>query len=105
VGIAGRSDERSNPRRTQVSVTVERKFAVEVTYNGITKKLEVEPEERVSALLQKAIAAFGVTQQPHLLGLFRLDGTEIPDNQSIEQAGIRPNEHLLLRPSAVRGGR
>ena len=87
-----------------MSVTVERKFAVEVSYNGIGKRFEVEPEERITALLKQAIAAFGITQQPHLLSLFRSDGTELSDNQSIEQAGIKPGEVLLLRPSTVRGG-
>jgi proteasome lid subunit RPN8/RPN11 len=85
-------------------VQTEKKFAVEVTYNGITKSLNVNPEERVSALLQQAISAFGITQNPHLLGLFRDNGTEVPDNQSIESAGLKPGELLLLRPSAVRGG-
>ncbi len=87
-----------------MSVTVDRKFAVEVSYNGIDKRFEVEAEERVKALLQQAISAFGVTQQPHLLSLFRQDGTELSDDQSIEQAGIEPGQVLLLRPSKVKGG-
>lgn len=87
-----------------MSVIAEKKFAVEVTYNGITKLLQVNPEERVQALLQQAIAAFGITQNPHLLGLFRDNGTELPDNQSVENAGLKPGELLLLRPSVVRGG-
>lgn len=87
-----------------MSVIVERKFAVEVSYNGITKALQVEPEERVTALLQKAIAVFGITQNQHLLSLFRVDGSVVPEDQSVEQAGLKPNEHLLLRPNAVKGG-
>jgi hypothetical protein len=87
-----------------VSVTVERKFAVEVSYNGIDKRFEVEPEEHVKALLQQAISAFGIIQQPHIQSLFRQDGTEVSDDQSIEQAGIKPGEVLLLRPSKVKGG-
>ncbi len=87
-----------------MSVTVEKKFAVAVVYNGITKPFEVDPEEQVRALLQQAIAAFGVTQQPHLLGLFRTNGSEVPDNESVERAGLKPGEVLLLRPSAGRGG-
>jgi hypothetical protein len=87
-----------------MTLMVEKKFAVEVAYNGVTKSLQVDPEERVSALLQKAIAAFGITQNQHLLGLFRQDGTEVPDNESVERAGLKPGELLLLRPSAVRGG-
>jgi hypothetical protein len=87
-----------------MSVAVEKKFAVAVVYNGVTKPFEVDPEEQVRALLQQAIAAFGVTQQPHLLGLFRTNGSELPDNESVERAGLKPGEVLLLRPSAVRGG-
>jgi Protein of Unknown function (DUF2604) len=87
-----------------MDVTVERKFAVEVSYNGIDKPFQVEPEERVKALLQQAISAFGITQQPHIQSLFREDGTELSDDQSIEQAGIKPGDVLLLRPSKVKGG-
>jgi hypothetical protein len=87
-----------------MNVTTEKKFAVEVVYNGVTKSLEVEPEERVSALLQKAIQIFRITQNPHLLSLFRQDGSVVPENDSLERAGIKPCETLLLRPNAVKGG-
>ncbi len=87
-----------------MSVIAERKFAVDVVYNGITKPLQVEPEERVTVLLQKAIAAFGITQQPHLLSLFRQDGSVVPENESVERAGLKPGEILLLRQNVVKGG-
>ncbi len=87
-----------------MSVIVERKFVVDVIYNGITKPLQVEPEEQVTALLQRAIAAFGITQQPHLLSLFRQDGSVLPENASVEGAGLKPGEILLLRPNVVKGG-
>ncbi len=87
-----------------MSVIVERKFAVVVVYNGITKPLQVEPEEQVMALLQRAIAAFGITQQPHLLSLFRQDGSVVPENESVERAGLKQGEILLLRPNVVKGG-
>ena len=54
-----------------MTTMVEKKFFVEIVYNGVTKPLQVQPEEQVTALLQKAIAAFGITQNPHLLSLFR----------------------------------
>jgi hypothetical protein len=88
-----------------MSVVTEKKFVVQVVYNGITKPLDVGPEERVTALLQHAIAIFGMTQQPHLLSLFRQDGTVVPENESVERAGLRPDEVLLLRPNAVKGGK
>ena len=87
-----------------MDVLTEKKFAVEVTYNGVTKAIEVNLEERVQAVLQRAIAAFGITQNPHLLGLFRENGTEVPDNESVEGARLKPGELLLLRPSSVRAG-
>src|SRR5437016_2024105 len=87
-----------------MTVRVEKKFVVEVVYNGVTKPIEVQPEEQVTALLHKAIAAFGITQNAHLLSLFRQDGTAVQENESAERAGLKPNELLLLRPNAVKGG-
>jgi hypothetical protein len=87
-----------------VTVIVEKKFVVDVVYNGITKPIQVEPEEQVTALLNKAIAVFGITQNPHLLSLFREDGSIVQENESIERAGLKPGEVLLLRPNAVKGG-
>jgi len=87
-----------------METTVEKKFAVEIVYNGVTKKLEVEVEEKVAAVLQKAIAEFHVTQNPHLLSLYRQDGSQVPENESVERAGIKSREILLLRPNAVKGG-
>jgi hypothetical protein len=89
---------------TLVEQKVEKKFVVDIVYNGITKALQVEPEERITALLQRAIAAFGITQNQHLLSLFRQDGTVVPENESVERAGLKPHEILLLRPNAVKGG-
>ena len=87
-----------------MTTLVEKKFVVDITYNGVTKPFQVEPEERVTTLLQKAIAAFGVTQNQHLLSLFRQDGTVVPENETIERADLKPHEILLLRPNAVKGG-
>ncbi|MBZ5697624.1 MAG: hypothetical protein LAN18_03660 [Acidobacteriia bacterium] len=87
-----------------MNVIVEKKFVVEVVYNGVEKPFDVQPEEQVTALLQKAIATFGITQNPHLLSLFRQDGSVVPENESVERAGIKPGEILLLRPNAVKGG-
>jgi len=87
-----------------MNLTIERKFAVEIVYNGVAKSLHVEPEEQVSALLRKAIAAFGIAQNPHLLSFYREDGSVVPENESVERAGLKPGEILLLRPNAVKGG-
>jgi hypothetical protein len=87
-----------------MTVMVEKKFAVDVVYNGVTKPIEVQPEEQVTALLHKAISSFGITQNAHLLSLYRQDGSLVPEGESVERAGLKPNEVLLLRPNAVKGG-
>lgn len=85
-------------------VAAEKKFVVDIVYNGVTKPFQMQPEERVTALLSQAIASFGIAQNQHLFSLFREDGTAVPENASAEQAGLKPNEVLLLRPNAVKGG-
>ena len=55
-------------------------------------------------MLKKAIALFGITQNAHLLSLFRQDGTVVDEGQTVEQAGLKPSEELLLRPNVVKGG-
>jgi len=86
------------------AAAIEKKFAVEIVYNGVTKSLSVQPEEQATAILARAIALFGITQNPHLLSLFREDGTVVPENESAERAGLKAGEVLLLRPNAVKGG-
>jgi hypothetical protein len=80
-----------------------RGFRVEVLYDGVKKPFEVRPIEAVKTLLDKAVAAFGPLQNPHLLGLFK-GGAELPDTSSLKDAGVKPHDVLLLRPSQVRGG-
>lgn len=88
-----------------MSTAVLTKFDVEIVYNGISKPLKVELHESVMAVLQRAIAEFHITQNPHLLSLFKQDGSVVPENESVERAGLKPGEVLLLRPNAVKGGR
>jgi len=87
-----------------MTVMVEKKFAVDIVYNGVTKPIEVHPEEQVTALLHKAISSFGITQNAHLLSLYRQDGSLVPEGESVERAGLTRNEVVLLRPNAVKGG-
>ena len=79
-------------------------FKVTVLYNGVPKQFEVRRDELVQRLLDQARQAFGPINNPHLLGLFTKAGVELNDNQTIEAAGVKPDEVLLLRPSTVRGG-
>jgi hypothetical protein len=79
-------------------------FEVTVLYNGVPKKFEVSRDELVQRLLEQARLAFSPIPNAHLLGLFTKDGAELKDDQTIEAAGVKPHEVLLLRPSTVRGG-
>jgi hypothetical protein len=79
-------------------------FEVTVIYNGVAKTFEVRRDELVQQLLEQALQAFGPINNRHLLGLFTKEGVELKDDQSIETAGVKPHDALLLRPSTVRGG-
>lgn len=78
------------------------KFTVKVLYNGVFKTFEVRPEGTVKHLLDEAIRAFGAAN-PHTLSLYK-GGAELADGQTLKQAGVEPNDQLLLRPGAVKGG-
>lgn len=82
------------------------KFAVNVTYNGLCKLLEVNRNESLNAVLQHALKLFGVTADP---GGFRLlveaTGAELNLNQSVEDADVTAATRLVLAPRVVSGGR
>lgn len=82
------------------------KFAVIVTYNGLSKSLEVNRNQALNAVLQHALKLFGVTADP---GGFRLlleaTGAELNLNQSVQDAGVAAGTRLVLAPRVVSGGR
>lgn len=82
------------------------KFAVNVTYNGLGKLLEVNRNQSLNAVLQHALKLFGVAADP---GGFRLlveaTGAELNLNQSVEDAGVTAATRLVLAPRVVSGGR
>jgi hypothetical protein len=80
------------------------KFSINVSYNGVTRALEIEPHEQVTAVLQQAIKIFGVTQQPHLMSLFFEDGTVVNENVSAEAAGLKAGIKVYLRQNVAKGG-
>ena len=80
------------------------KFTIEVLYNGTTESISVQPHEQVTAVLARAENDFHITQNRHLYGLFLQNGTELNDQQSLEEAGVTPHQIVLLRQSTVRGG-
>lgn len=79
-------------------------ITVRVVYNGVEKGLEANVHQAVRALLEHAIRAFSITNNPHIVSLFNDAGTELNEQMSLEQAGIREGTELLLRASAVKGG-
>lgn len=79
-------------------------ITIVVVYNGVGRDLTVQPHEKVKAVLERAIALFHIAQQPHLLSLFREDGSRVAEDLTVEQAGLHDRTKLLLRPDAVKGG-
>ncbi len=88
----------------EAEAKVEQKFEVEIIYNGVEKKLKVEDDETVKQVREGAVQIFGA-QQGHLLAPYTAAGQELTNEaQTVKEAGIRPHDKLLLRPSQVRGG-
>lgn len=94
--VVEKVDEKKDPKHG---------IAVEVIYNGLSKKIEISREATVKDLLDRAIAAFGSLPQPHLLALWNDKGAELTDEQqTLKDAKVKDRDELLLRPSAVKGG-
>jgi hypothetical protein len=79
-------------------------FSIEVAYNGQPRTLEIEAEEKVTAVLERSIKLFGITQQPHLLSLYFADGTVVDESKLAAEAGLTPGITVYLRPNVVKGG-
>ena len=79
-------------------------YPVFIAYNGVEKEITANVHETVQALLNRAIHEFHITTQPHVLSLYNQAGVELQDAAKVGEAGIRPKDHLLLRPGAVKGG-
>lgn len=76
---------------------------VKVTYNGDEKTFEYRRDELVETLLDDAKKRFHVEGQ-HRLSLFTESGIELPDKETLHDAGVHAGELLVLRQSTVRGG-
>jgi hypothetical protein len=86
--------------------TAVKRDTVTITYNGNDKVIDYRPDEKVRVVLDRALAEFHVTSNPHLMGLFTEGNVELPDDDAtMSAAGVKPGELLVLRQSAVRGGR
>lgn len=80
------------------------KDTVTVTYNGVDHDIDFNPRQAMQALLEHAMNVFEIRENRHLMALFTKDGVELPVEGSVKDAGIKPGDVLVLRPSAVRGG-
>jgi hypothetical protein len=88
-------------------------FQIEITFNGVDRPLQVQPDEAMQSVLSRALALFGLQSPVHTMGLFtesniqvagrRPDGQDLP-NQSVEKTGIKPGQILVLRQTIVQGG-
>lgn len=79
---------------------------LKITYNGMVKEVEINREATVKALLDRAVALFGNIPQPHTLALWTEKGVELTNEQeTLKAAGLKDGESLILRPSAVKGGK
>jgi hypothetical protein len=91
-------------RSASMNANAATKFSIQVLYNGLTETLNVVSREQIVAVLNRAANLFHINQNRHLLSLFLPDGSEIRDQQSVEDAGLKPGELIALRPSTVKGG-
>jgi hypothetical protein len=77
-----------------------------VFYNGMSKKIDIDQEATVKTLLDRAIALFGNLPQPHTLSLWTEKGVELSNEQeTLKAAHVKEGDSLILRPSAVKGGK
>lgn len=88
------------------SATAQRAAQIEVvvSYAGLSRTFAVTPHQTVQSLLELALNAFGIQANRHTQSLYTVDGAELADRQSLEEAGVQDDVKLLLRPSQVKGG-
>jgi hypothetical protein len=79
-------------------------WEVTVTYSGLTKAFTPTPHQTVHSLLELALNAFGIQNNRHTQSLYSADRGELADVLSLEAAGVKNHDVLLLRPSQVKGG-
>lgn len=80
------------------------KPSVAILYNGAERGFRLHDEQSVEHLLKEAIRDFGIADNQHLLSLFNAAGAELPDGETLRAAGVKPGDHLVLRPGVVKGG-
>jgi hypothetical protein len=87
------------------SIKSPEKEAAEIIYNGEGRRLSFQPHQAVQAGLEQAMNLFEITANRHLFALFHETGEELIDlHQSMQDAGVKDGDKLLLGQSTVRGG-
>jgi hypothetical protein len=82
----------------------ERKFPLEIVYNGTPKEEVVSNDDLIQLVIQRAIHLFHVTQQPHVLALFNAEGDELVDGETVGHYLLTRKTPVFLRQSKVKGG-
>lgn len=77
---------------------------LDIIYNGRGVEFEYRGGELISALLQQALATFGITTNVHLMSLFDTANHELAEGGTLRAADVKPGDTLVLRQSAVKGG-
>lgn len=76
----------------------EHRFAVLVVHDGAKRTIPADSSEAVSALLGRALHDFGIRAPERDYDLFRSGcATGLPLKDSLKEAGIRPDEELILK--------
>jgi hypothetical protein len=96
-GERGRPDDEHGGGRDKT-------FEIIINYNGLKKPLDVDKDETIGDVRNRAISLFGISDSPHLLGLFPKEGPELADGATVKEAKVKKGDVLLLRQSSVRAG-
>ena len=81
------------------------KHVFKINSGGTVEPFPYRPNETIEAVIVEAIARFGLAAQPHQLGLFKQGQTaQLERNLTLEKAGVKPGETLILQPIVVEGG-
>lgn len=78
-------------------------FEIVINYNGVLRKLRVQPEETIAAVIAAARPLFG-NPGGDLVLVEPSSGRVLEPNHTVAQESIRAGMQLQLRPRAVQGG-
>lgn len=76
---------------------------VVVDFNGNDKEFHYRGAELVRTLLEEARNRFHVPAD-FPTALFDKDGRELPEGETLQQAGVEPGALLVMRQVTVKGG-